>query len=508
MIIMLRQFNLTIFLFLATFSCLAQSVVWEMEPSNSYNQLEYIGFDMFQTTGQNGKKGVINPKGSMIVEDVCDEISPFYENYALLLVNNKNKVQVIGNLSTDGKCKIFSQNHVYYTLQGQAFYSCGMLTVEDGRGNKGYIDVEGNPVIGFGNGTEFSKIKPFSEGYAAVFDKNKQYMLIDKSGKKEQFSFPNVVTRIPNGTNVYQGKVFVIDTQNEFYSYDVYSKKTCVKERPKTITPDYLFRFSGKGTDVPYTSISAANPNIQLQESEKGYGYKHNNKVLLPGQFDQASSFIDNLAIVTIDNKYGILRFYPEGSTPFAVETVSPSTIDYTAGKSVVCKFKISAPISYNVSTLSVTVDDSKATCLDNNIFSFKYNPSSSGKQSVTVKISDKGLLLLSSPLEYIFNEAKPQVVSEEKSKQDKDKQEDEKKKEKKSKEDTKNKEQKQTKKNDNNANKSNDKQKDKNVQKDKTVKENQKKTNKTDNSKKETQNKDSSKKKKEEKKKKDIKLF
>lgn len=503
------RLNITILLLLTAISCLAQTVAWEMEPTNLYREVQYIGFKMFQVTAQNGKIGVIDSKGSVIVEAVCDEITPFYEDYALLLVNNNNKVQIIGNLTTQGKCHLFSQDRTFYTLQGQAFYSCGMLTVEDDHGRKGYIDEEGKPAIGLGNGVEFSKIKPFSEGFAAVFDKDKNYMLIDKLGKKEQFSFPNVVREIPNGTNVYQGKVFVIDTQNDFYSYDVYSKKTCVKERPKTLSPDYLFRFSGQGTEIPYTALPAVNPNIKLQESDKKFGYIRNNKLLLPCQFDQASSFIDDLAVVRKDNQFGVLRFYPEGTTPFVIEAVNPTSIDYKTGKSVVCKFKVSAPVSFDISKLSATVNGTKASYKGNDIFSFSYSPVSSGKQSVTVTISDKGLLMLSSSLEYLFNEVKPSTESQEEVKPEKEKQEKAKVKqedEKKKKDNTKDKEQKPVKKNDNNT-KSNNKQKDKNADKDKSTKESPKK-NQSEKPKKDSKNKEDQKKKNGEKKKKDIKLF
>lgn len=488
------RFSIAILLFLTAIHCFSQSVTWEMEPTDLYNDVKYIGFNLFQTLSHDGKVGVIDSKGMVIVETTCDEITPFYEEYALLLAKNGDKSRVIGNLSTHGEFNRFLQEYVFYTLQGQAFYSCGLLTVEDNKGRKGYIDLKGKPTIGIVDGLEFSKIKPFCEGFAATFDMEKRYMLIDKSGKKEKLSFPNVVKMIPNGTNVFDGKVFVIDTQNEFYSYNVHTKGMCVKERPKYSTPDYLYRFSGKGIDIPYMILPPADRHIQLQESPQGYGYLHDKKVLLPSQFDQATPFINNLAIVRMNGKYGILRYSPDPVLPLSIEAVNPNSISYSAGESVICRFKVSALESMNADSISVTVNGDVATYQGNNIFSFKYKPTQSGKQAFIVSISYHGLVLLSSSLDFNFKATKNTMKKEEKEQTNSNKND--------------NTAKPVDKQNDKDKQKEKDKKKDKDKQKDKDKKDKQKdKQQSKDNQKKSTK-KETSKKNEGQKKHDDIKLF
>ena len=171
----------------------------------------------------------------------------------------------MGCLSDNGTYNAFAEK--YYTLVGQKFFSDGLLSVADADGNVGYIDTFGNKVVGFDG--RFDRIKPFSEGYAAVF-KNKRYSLISKSGETVKFKFLGIA-EVNSGTNVYKGKVYVWDTTGKLYSSFVDNATSngsvvyvgnqrqsgvCVKTKwPGNRAYDYLYRFSaytGDGKNVPF----------------------------------------------------------------------------------------------------------------------------------------------------------------------------------------------------------------------------------------------------------------
>lgn len=213
----------------------SQTIVWQMRPSN-YSEIIHLVNDLY-IAKQNDKVGLIRSDGSIVAPIENDDISEFYENKSLVTYTDGQRECVRGVLLEDGKYNVFSTK--YYTLSGQKFYSDGLLSVADVEGRLGYVDVYGNKVLGFDG--KYDKIKPFTEGYAAVF-KNKRYSLIDKAGSPVSFTFKGVA-ELYGGINVLNGKAYVWDTNGKLYAFDTSRKGVCESVKwPSSKTLDYLYR--------------------------------------------------------------------------------------------------------------------------------------------------------------------------------------------------------------------------------------------------------------------------
>lgn len=379
----------------------AQSIVWSMSPSD-YSNLDYIGFEMFKATDRNGSSHIIDASGNDLTGGAAfDEMTPFYENWALLLAKKSSRTRLIGCISVDRICNIFPSDVEYYTIPGQEFFSCGLLTVENQASKKGYIDEKGELVIDFAEG--YDKIMPFSENFAAVF-KNNRYMLIDKFGEKASIVLPRV-GEIRGGTNVNNGKALVWDNNGRYYNYDVKEKACSKANKPgKNATPDYLYRLTDKGDTPPYMSTEG-HKGLAPISSQGKYGYAlSDGKTLVACQFKEATQFIDGLAIAkTSDGKAGILKYDENSSNDFAIMVIN-GDIKYSAGESVTCKFLVRAPTGLKKESIKASIDGVQVSQAGTDgSYSFKYSPKEQHK-SFTVKLSSEGLMLYTASIDYDFS--------------------------------------------------------------------------------------------------------
>lgn len=387
---------------MASFYTSAHTVVWQLMPK-SYDEIVRINSNLFKVV-KNGKIGLINSDGSVVAELENDNLSDFHENYALMTQNDGYGERVRGCLSEDGKYQSFAKR--YYTLTGQKFYSNGVISVSDENGKLGYIDCHGNPIIGFDG--KYDRIKPFVEGYAAVF-KNKKYHLIDKDGIPVKFRFKSV-GEVYGGTNVYNGMVYIWDTDGKFHTFDVNKEGICKSaKKPADLKQfDYLYRFSsisGKSKEIPFYTIERPGiKGIQSEESEGIFGYSDNGQIVLPPQLTFASQFEDDLAIVGINGEFGILRFIKgEDFNLFS----SASSIKFYGDDSVACDFNLSAPRSWRGKDLNVIISGPEGEIYDvsdnSGTYSFNVKPHQSCDKNFIVKVYAEGLKLYESSLNYSF---------------------------------------------------------------------------------------------------------
>ncbi len=387
----------------------AQTFIWSMSPRD-YSEINRITKGLYQFV-KNGKVGVVKADGTIVVDAVCTEITPFYENRAILMSRENGKDKVIGTLCTSGDYFLFSRT--YYALSGQAFYSDGLLSVENEKGEKGYIDEKGYEIVGFKD--HYTTIKPFSEGYASVFQ-NKEYALIDKNGER----LPMIigVGKVRSGTNVYNGEAIIWDTEGKFYNFDTKTKQCKSFHKPQSTQIDYLYCFSElskRDRTIPYSQAASGPKGLPPTQVNGKYGYRLDDKTILPPQFDSATSFEDGYAIVGANGKCGILK-YIEDSDCFSISVHKPD-VAYYAGKKAECSFSIVIPDIYKERKVDVVVkedSDSSPQELSNHgdFYTFKANPKSD-KQSYIVDIISEGLILRSDFISYNFKKKaqEPQIV-------------------------------------------------------------------------------------------------
>ena len=384
---------------LATIEASAQTFVWSM-PLREYTNITRLAKGLYQFESQ-GKKGLINPDGTVVVDAICTEITPFYENRALLISKEGGRDRVVGTINATGKCNLFKQD--YYTLAGQAFYSDGLLSVENGNGTKGYIDENGNEWIGFQN--HYTTIKPFTEGYAAVF-KNKEYALIDKSGTKQSMIIG--IGKVLGGTNVYNSNAVIWDEEGNFYTFNTNTKKCNATRKPQNIQIDYLYcltEISKRSKEVPYSQIPRGVIGISPNSVNGMYGFDFADKTVLPAQFENATPIEDGFSVVSKDGKFGILS-YVENSEDFIISTPK-SEIGYYSGKEAECTFTLVSPEIYKAQNINVVAKDETNTYSLNynkrkNEYSFMSNPKGS-KQSYVVDVIYDDLILKTDTITYRF---------------------------------------------------------------------------------------------------------
>lgn len=381
---------------------IAQTAVWQLHPTD-YSDISIISNNLYKVI-RNGKIGLIHSDGTIVASIENDNLSDFYEGKAIITVNDGHGERIDGSLTEDGKYNHF--NRKYYTLSGQKFFSDGLISVANEQGKLGYIDFLGTEVCGFDG--KYDKIKPFSEGYAAVF-KNKKYYLIDKEGTPVHFTF-NSVGVVSGGTNVYNGIAYIWDTEGRFYKYDINKDAPCesTKAPQNTKALDYLYRFScisGAKKEVPFVKRKYSGAKGLLpSKSGELYGYDYDGNVILPFQFNSAGQFENGNAIVSQNGRFGIIR-YIDGSR-FSVSEIS-NTIVFYAGKTTTCQFKIEIPDAWNNTDLQIYVKNPQGMSVEtthvNNNYSFTQKFLSSCKQEYQVTISGDGLKLFEGILSYSF---------------------------------------------------------------------------------------------------------
>lgn len=346
-----RWLTVLLTLFLFCHVVVAQIVAWQMMPRD-YDSVTRIGKDLFKIK-KSGKYGLIKSDGSVILDLKADNMTALYSERALVIAHENGKDVVIGVLSSNGHYQGFEKK--YYTIDGQAFYSDGLLTVADEMGRLGYIDDTGNAVLGFDG--SFDYIKPFTEGYAAVF-KNETYLLIDKRGVEAQMIIG--VGEVYGGTNVCNGIAYIWDTDGGMYTYDVRTGKCRKAREPYNNQPDYLYCYqgvSGRGTEPNYTDMvytGSKGPEPYVKDGLYGYSAAG---FLLPAQFSSATPFVDGLAIVEKDGLTGILKYDAFGGR-FDLD-VPKGVIRYRKGSTASCNFVVGYPHAIRPDDVKVMVRDS-----------------------------------------------------------------------------------------------------------------------------------------------------
>lgn len=402
---------------------LAQSVEWALYPNN-YEGIQCIGKNLFKVTQQDGLLTISSPDANGRIESVtsCDEITPFYMNWALLIKHEEEKRRVVGSISLEGTCNLFKA--VYYTLTNQEFYSEGLLTVENDKGEKVYVDYQGNEIIN--TGKKYSRIKPFSEGFAVVLN-NKKSSYINQAGQILQIrsSLLNNVELI-RVMNFYQGRALMMGKNKDYFICDVEGNGEKLSQKPESMdkNEDFLYRYVSNSEDVlktpPYDPVYKGEMNtmVKLNVEGKGkntrYGYTiaKDDKTMLPCQFSLAEPFIDGFAIVKkTDGNRGILHLLPDAITEFNVSAVDQTIQFDKPVEPITCQFTIS-PVDWRGSQIQAQLsehDGVEVRSEGNGLFSFVYYPREQNSQK-TFKICllSEGILLATHSITIEFKKKEP----------------------------------------------------------------------------------------------------
>lgn len=374
-----------------------QTVVWEVS-LQSCTSLKEIAPNLYEIV-KDGKAGVIDCKGEIVVPIENSEITGFHDGVALLLSGNK----INGLLSSDGRYSKFEED--YYTLEGQEFFSDGYVTAMNKKKERGFIDFDGNP-MGFNK--KYTKVKPFTEGYAAVFKEN-QYSLVNKNLTPVKITIG--VGTITRGTNMYNGTAIVWDSKGRAYEVTSSSTTEITKFAAKNFkikgdSYDYLHRLiciTNQSTSVRWDKIEKGDMMSPHKNDVGQYGYEN----IIPCQFDEAEPFHNNLAIVKKDSQWGVLRLIPEDA-PFELQQRKERYL-YKEGEETECALRfISIPrkwqdqeLLYLIRDLQTNKDVAEGAIINGEL-NFKVNPKEEKKAySVLIHSNNLQLLAYDIPLEF-----------------------------------------------------------------------------------------------------------
>ena len=377
-----------------------QTFVWQLPPSD-YTQIEGLGTELLRVY-KGSRFGILRTDGSEVAPVEFDEMTGFYDHKALLLRTEGGKGRIGGYLTDTGRYVPFHQP--FYTLNGQAFYSDGMLSVADDRGRLGYINESGIAVVGF-NG-RYTRIKPYTEGYAVVFE-GKRYSLIDKDGDPAKFIIG--FGEVQGGTNVCKGAAIIWDTDGKFYRYQTSTRECKSTSKQRDLQLDYLYCFSslsGRSKEIPYTHLSAgAAENIFSLLPGGKYGVRMGEREVLPGQFSAVKALSDHLYVVTLDGRQGLLRLV-DGESPFQLD-VPRKEVSYKAGGMAQCLFGLRLPEAWKAKPMEISVRNT-ATGLEEKVerkdgaYSFAVQPQGR-EQMYAVTVRSENLVVLEEDLTYVF---------------------------------------------------------------------------------------------------------
>lgn len=339
-------------------SSLAQTtgtVVWQLRPTD-YTAMTLYGNGLYQVA-QGERTGLIRADGTIVLPLSTDQrIVGYYEGMAVVLRPEDGKQRIVGSLSSDGTFNPFEQ--AYYAKGTTPFYSQGLLVAQDEQGRDGYVDAKGNARFGF-DGT-LTKVAPFTNGYAAVAYKGRP-TLITLQGRTVPLSVGTAkIVEVSNPDADGYACVYALDgtSEGKFFRYNLNAAANQAPAKRVTVkdgTYDYLRRvaaWTGAPATVPFVAAPQGETGIAPTQAGDLYGYGS----LCAPQFDEATPFVDGLAVVKRQGRYGILRLVTE-QRAFGI-SVPDKTISFTQGKAVSPSFSLAIPSAWSDNDLTVTLRD------------------------------------------------------------------------------------------------------------------------------------------------------
>lgn len=231
-----------------------------------------------------GKYGLIDLRGKVITEPIFDEMNlgegglyniEFYNGYASAYLDDK--FFLIDELGNFDKNKGFD-----WILEP----SEDLVAVKS-NGQWGYINYSGDVVIPL----EYDSVGCMCDGIAWV-KQGQVYGFINKSG--EQIT-PNWYSDVIASDN---GKAFAKKGNNVF-------EITIDGALPSEQNPKFRY-YLQKGC---YKNRATPNTNIISVKNDEGkWGFKDSKgRIIIKPKYDKVENYLDNLAIVTIDKKIGVI---------------------------------------------------------------------------------------------------------------------------------------------------------------------------------------------------------
>lgn len=262
----------------------------------------------------NHKWGLINTDGEFLIKPRFDDAREFNQGYANIKIGNK-----WGVIDKKGNSIFKPQFDIIRTIKnGFSTVVCNNMS--------GFIDYEHNTAIG----PIYEEVHDFSEGFAAV-KINGLWGFINREGKiviePQFFSVKTDFTKGVDGAFAFVVKLGAEKDENgDFILVEGEINKEG-KELSEWFPIDWGDNDRWSYEDDPWDRTGV--------RTSWGYINKEGKWAIKP-KFQFAESFVDNIAIVRIDNKYGVI----EKNGTYIVEPEYSDIIRYKDSSHIVFKKK------------------------------------------------------------------------------------------------------------------------------------------------------------------------
>jgi len=160
-----------------TMALSAQRVEWVVYPKEGITMAPFC--NGLVKVKNNGKVGLMNYKGQMVVKAENDQITDFFNGHAFILQRASGN-KVLLSAIVDAKGNVRPMKKEYFIVPRIVFFSEGLMPLADKAGKIGFVDTMGEVVVPF----KYSQVLPYSEGHACVWTwSSKNLLIIDKSAE-------------------------------------------------------------------------------------------------------------------------------------------------------------------------------------------------------------------------------------------------------------------------------------------------------------------------------------
>lgn len=348
----------------------ARSTDWLVTPQ--YERMEFFAPELYKVS-KNGKLGLIDSEGRIVLSPEYDIIYDFYEGMAVFGNYTNDGALIKGSIGEDKKVNYTSGN--YYFHDEYPFYSEGYIPAIDGSGRYGYLDENCRPAFKFGS----DETRPFSEGFAAVGEGD-DFHWMTSMGEKIFLSLPNGSYPY-GGTNFHNGTAYLWDEYGEDF-FILEDTGDIRKIKPRELMVDYLYRVdSGKGSSIEYSTYENRYDKTWKPTQRNGKWAYSDSKgnPLTAFQYDQVDYFYGTSARAKSGGKWGLIKIVEDNATFY---TTSDKKLHvFNSKKGCECSFQLSIPEKWKGESLLVNLKDPETgeiLALNNrngNEYLFSYNP-------------------------------------------------------------------------------------------------------------------------------------
>ena len=303
---------LTLYIICLTCNLLtAQTVQWTVKPT--YSSLEeYVG--KLYKYRENGKVGLVDISGKVLVEAKYDSITPFIDYHALALDFQGGKYMLKGIINQNNfkMIEVFDE----YFISKYSYFSEGKLVVSNNNGKYGYMLTDGSLLVE----CQYEEAFPYFQNRALVYKKKgKDEIYLMEDGKP---LIPELIRRKGPFSQCYKSfneKGFSLVYSDyrwriiNLNGKEIESFPSEQKERAKTKCPERKLEpiYTENFLSIPIESDVLA---VKDEQGLFGFQVKGNNDRCVPAQFSEAYSFKEGYARVKKDGKYGVLKLLSDVS--------------------------------------------------------------------------------------------------------------------------------------------------------------------------------------------------